>query len=416
MDIHTDIAVVGAGLAGLSAAATAAAGGATTLVLEAHQPGGRARTTERQGFVWNLGAHALYLGGPGAAVLASLGVTPRGAPPPLGRYLGSRRGELHRLPTGPMSLFRSGLLGARSKAQLAAVLARLPRLSPAGWEGTSTRSWIEDQGLRPDAVAVVLALLRLGTYCADVDTLGADAAVAQMQLASAAGVLYLDGGWSQLTDALAAGIDLRTTAAVRSVEPAAGRFELVGDEARVIARQVVLAVGPPAAARALLPEPPDWGELGPPVTAACLDLGVRRAPSPGYVLGIDTPLYATTQGPPARQAPVGGAVVAVLRYGSRSAAEDREELDGHRRLAGVADEDIVARRFLASMTVASTAPRADRGGLAGRPGTEATGTPGIHLAGDWVGPDGLLADAALASGAAAGRRALAALDRAGHAP
>jgi phytoene dehydrogenase-like protein len=416
MDTHTDIVVVGAGLAGLSAAATAAAGGARVVVLEAHRSGGRARTTARRGFVWNLGAHALYLGGPGAAVLASLGVTPRGAPPPLSRYLGSRGGGLHRLPTGPASLLRSGLLGTRSKAQLAAVLARLPRLSPDDFEGISTRRWIDDQGLRPDAVAVVLALLRLGTYCADPDALGADAAVAQMQLAAASGVRYLDGGWAQLTDALAAGVEVRTTAPVRSIEPAAGRFELVGDDGRVVARQVVIAVGGPAATRQLLPDPPDWGDLGAPVTAACLDLGVSRPPLPGYVLGIDAPLYATTQGPPAHQAPAGAAVVGVLRYGARSAAEDREELDAHRRLAGVADDDVVVERFLASMTVASTAPRPERGGMRGRPAPDATGTPGIHLAGDWVGPDGLLADAALASGAAAARRALTALDRTGSPP
>jgi phytoene dehydrogenase-like protein len=416
MDTSTDIAVVGAGLAGLSAAATAAAGGARVILLEAHRPGGRARTTERQGFVWNLGAHALYLGGPGAAVLTSLGVTPQGAPPPLRRYLGSYGGGLHRLPTGGSSLARSGLLGLRSKAQLATVLARLPRQSPGSFEGMSARQWIDDQGLRPDAESVVLALVRLGTYCADVDALGADAAVAQMQLAAAAGVRYLDGGWSQLTGALVAGVEVRAASEVRSVEPAAGRFELVGDRGRILADQVVVAVGGPAAARRLLPDPPDWGDLGSPVTAACLDLGVSRPPEPGYVLGIDTPYYATTQGPPARQAPPGGAVVGVLRYGARSAAEDREELDAHRRLAGVADDDIVVERFLASMTVASTAPRPERGGLRGRPGTDATGTPGIHLAGDWVGPDGLLADAALASGAAAARQALSGLDRTGRVP
>ncbi|HEX7459355.1 MAG TPA: hypothetical protein VF279_01915, partial [Acidimicrobiales bacterium] len=59
---------------------------------------------------------------------------------------------------------------------------------------------------------------------------------------------------------------------------------------------------------------------------------------------------------------------------------------------------------------------AGNGGLRGRPAVGDTGTPGIHLAGDWVGPDGLLADAALASGYAAGRRALDALERAGQAP
>ena len=36
----------------------------------------------------------------------------------------------------------------------------------------------------------------------------------------------------------------------------------------------------------------------------------------------------------------------------------------------------------------------------------ATGVPGVFMAGDWVGPEGLLADTALASGQAAAQAAL----------
>ncbi|HEX7443893.1 MAG TPA: FAD-dependent oxidoreductase, partial [Acidimicrobiales bacterium] len=347
MDNEFDVVVVGAGIAGLTAAATATRGGARTLVLEAHRPGGRARTTEREGFVLNLGAHALYRKGAGGRVLADLGITPVGSAPPLGRYRGSLAGALHRLPTGPGSLLRSTLLGTRSKVQLGGLLARMPRMDPAALSGISVRAWLDDIGLRPDADAVVLALLRLSTYCPDVDRFGADAALTQLQIAAAGGVRYLDGGWSRLVDSLGVGTDLRATAAVRALEPAAGRFELRTEDGPVVARQVVVAVGLPAAARALLPEPPDWGDLGGPVTAACLDLGVRSVPSPGYVLGIDAPLYATTQGPPARQAPEGQAVVAVLRYGARSSELDRPELEDYRRRCGVADEDVVIERFLA---------------------------------------------------------------------
>ena len=416
MENEFDVVVVGAGIAGLTAAAVANRGGARTLVLEAHHPGGRARTTERGGFVLNLGAHALYRTGAGGRVLADLGITPTGSAPPLGRYRGSVAGTLHRLPTGPGSLARSGLLGTRSKAQLAGLLARLPRMDPAALAGTSVRTWLDGIGLRPDAEAVVLGLLRLSTYCPDVDRFGADAALTQLQIAASGGVLYLDGGWSRMIDSLGAGTELRASAPVRALEPGAGRIEVRTDDGSVVARQVVVAVGAPAASRALLPEPPDWGDLGGPVTAACLDLGVRTVPSPGYVLGIDAPLYATTQGPPARQAPVGQAVVAVLRYGARSAELDRPELEDYRRLCGVADGDVVTGRFLASMTVTGAMPIAGNGGLPGRPGAADTGTPGIHLAGDWVGPDGLLADAALASGFDAGRRALDAVARTGHAP
>jgi thioredoxin reductase len=51
------------------------------------------------------------------------------------------------------------------------------------------------------------------------------------------------------------------------------------------------------------------------------------------------------------------------------------------------------------------APLARRGGLAGRPSITDTGIDGVFLAGDWVGRQGHLADAAFASGEAAGRAA-----------
>ena len=239
MDTQFDVVVVGAGLAGLTAAATAVRGGARTLVLEAHRPGGRARTTEREGCTLNLGAHALYRGGPGARVLADLGIVPSGSPPPLARYRGSRDGELHQLPTGPSSLLRTTLLGTRSKVRLGRLLSGLPRMDPAALAGTSVRGWLDGLDLRPDAESVVLALLRLGTYCPDVDSFGADAALAQLQSAASGGVLYLHGGWSQLTDALAAASEVRPSSPVRAIEPAAGRFEVRTDDGPIVAGPVV---------------------------------------------------------------------------------------------------------------------------------------------------------------------------------
>jgi phytoene dehydrogenase-like protein len=49
MNNEFDVVVVGAGIAKLTAGATSAAGGASTLVLDAHRIGGRARTTQRGG-------------------------------------------------------------------------------------------------------------------------------------------------------------------------------------------------------------------------------------------------------------------------------------------------------------------------------------------------------------------------------
>ena len=116
-----------------------------------------------------------------------------------------------------------------------------------------------------------------------------------------------------MRDAPAASIARDTS--VRGVAVASGE--------RIAGRAVLLAVGP-ATARSLVGR---GGEaIGTDLVAshaACLDLGVTHPPGPGYVVSLDDPLYVTVQSPPAHQAPEGQAVVAAIRYGARSAQEDR---------------------------------------------------------------------------------------------
>jgi phytoene dehydrogenase-like protein len=397
--------VIGAGLAGLAAGATATRAGAATVVLDAHVPGGRARVTEHAGFVFNRGPHAFYQAGPGRAVLRLLGIELRGSPPPLDRYRALAAGELHLLPLSLGALRRTTILSQRDKATAGGFLAGLAQLEPSRLAGVSVSQWLTRSGLGPAAADVIAALIRLATYATDLDTFGADAAAAQLQ-SGAGGVLYLDGGWAQLVGLLAARCQVRAGIKVSAVATAAGRVEVSTSDGPLVARSVIIAAGRPAAARRLLPADPAWGDLGPAVTAACLDGGLRRLPDPGYVLGVDTPVYASVQSPPARQAPAGQAVVAAVRYGATGASADRAALQAHLTRAGVREDDVVTTRFLPRMVVAGAAPVAARGGLPGRPAIGATGLPGVYLAGDWVGPTGLLADAALASGRAAALRAV----------
>jgi hypothetical protein len=60
------------------------------------------------------------------------------------------------------------------------------------------------------------------------------------------------------------------------------------------------------------------------------------------------------------------------------------------------------------MTVAAALPTAASGGFAGRPRVGDSGVAGVFLAGDWVGPEGHLLDASVASAEAAVGSALAA--------
>jgi phytoene dehydrogenase-like protein len=58
---------------------------------------------------------------------------------------------------------------------------------------------------------------------------------------------------------------------------------------------------------------------------------------------------------------------------------------------------LIERRFLPGMTVANAVVDAERGGFAGRPDPAVTSLTGLFVAGDWVGAEGMLADASFAS-------------------
>jgi hypothetical protein len=271
-----------------------------------------------------------------------------------------------------------------------------------GLAGQTVTEWLGALGLGDDAEGVMKAVVRLSTYAEDLDSFGADGAVQQIQYSLREGVGYLDGGWAQLVNLLSSQVQVEPARRVVSISSDHAGVEVETTDGRLVARQAVLACGSPRSVLGLIPVDPGWGQLGPEVSAACLDAGVSKVPSPGYVLGIDEPLYATTQGPPADLAPPGQAAIGVLRYGAGDADSDRADCRRYLSYAGVVPGDVVTERFLAHMVVAGAAPRADRGGLAGRPTIAATGLTNVHLAGDWVGPVGLLADAAIASGHAAG--------------
>jgi hypothetical protein len=68
---------------------------------------------------------------------------------------------------------------------------------------------------------------------------------------------------------------------------------------------------------------------------------------------------------------------------------------------------VVTRRYLPAMTVTHAVVTAAGGGLPGRPGPALSSLRGCWVAGDWVGPEGMLADASLASARRAAQLALA---------
>jgi phytoene dehydrogenase-like protein len=409
-----DLVGVGAGLAGLTAAATAARRGARVVVLDSTVPGGRARTDARDGFLFNRGAHALYRSGEGRAVLGRLGIVPTGGPPDTRHGQVLHDGRLARLPETAGRLARSPLLGVRSKVRLATVLATFGRVGASRLADRSTAAWIDALALDAPARALLEMTIRTAAYSDRFDQLSADAAVLQVQRALGEGVVYLDDGWGSIVDALRHDLDVHGAIvepgeAVRSIDATPDGWLVRTRTGEVHAASVVIAVCSPVSTRALLPVDVDWGDLGMPVEAACLDLGLAASfvPTHPIVFDLDGPRYLSTHCPPARLAPDGCRVVQLLRYGVRSADVDRRDLWALAVHAGITEDDVVTHRFLRRMVVAHALPRPGRG-LAGRPAVVVPDAPNLFVAGDWVGPHGMLADASCASGEAAG---LAAADQ-----
>jgi 2-polyprenyl-6-methoxyphenol hydroxylase-like FAD-dependent oxidoreductase len=382
METRTAI-VVGAGPAGLAAANHLRRAGFGVTVLEAHaRPGGRAATHEVDGFTLNQGPHALAAAGAARRELRALGVDPAGKLP---RAYGGRGitadGRRRRIEAGSTKL-----------------LVRALRTRP---EAVADRSALEFAG--DDPVAVGLA--HVATYTGPLERLSADALVAQLRLVGR-GVLYLHGGWQPLVDGLAAPVAdaIRCGVAVRSLRRSDAGWTAVTDDGEVSGDVVIMAAGGPEVAARLLGVP--VAAPGPAAEASVLDVGLDRLPRRWrrFAFGLEEPRYLSVHGPPARLSER-GVLISVTGYGRAS----REALEAFTEAVqpGWRDHALMTRH-LPGMTPITAIPTPETGGLAGRPGVAVPDAPGAFVTGDWVGPEGLLLDATLASAAAAARAAVAA--------
>ncbi len=398
------VTVIGAGLAGLSAAATVAKAGAEVTVHEARtEIGGRARTHHEHGFLLNEGAHALFAGLDGIRILREFGIRPAGNKPPVAGGWGRLRGELGILPGTPKDALKSRIIGLRAKAELGRRLGRPASLLKYPNVGMSAAAWVDEYFSHPDARLVARMAVRTAMYTNDLETIAAEVAVPQTVSALVDSVIYLDGGWEQLVGALCNVLEANNGRIVTGSK-VSSRSDIADDSIVIFA-----AGGATHAAEFMGPSSEivhQWAREEVPVVAATLDLGLRRLPFPKrrFVLGVDEPLYISSHTPSAALALNGGEVVHVLRYGAgdNARAEMESLLDdaqpGWR-------EEVVVERFGRQRVVAYGRPRATSG-LRGRPGPRIPDCDGVLVAGDWVGPVGCLADAAIASGHAAALMAL----------
>ena len=173
----------------------------------------------------------------------------------------------------------------------------------------SAAQWLDSLDLQPEARQLVSMLVRTATYVdPDAMPISADAAVRQLQMAIAEGVRYIDGGWQTMIDALLAvcraqGVEVQTKTTALSVIENGDRVEVTTSTGTWSSGRGDHRERGPAAAVGLLGSDPGWGDLGEPVTAACLDLGLTRPPERPVLFGFAEPLYLSTHCPPPTSPP-----------------------------------------------------------------------------------------------------------------
>lgn len=408
------VVVVGGGLAGLTAATYAARSGAEVTLIEARRdPGGRARSEMRSGFLVNQGPHALYKGGAAAKVLRDLGVRVRGRTPPLWHGWLSEDGRLH-------DIRRPGTVGWAAARGAAAALA--PGAAARCDRGMSLREWL-DAHVPVEGQDRVRALFRVSTYADAPDVTDAAASLTQLHL-GAKGVTYLHGGWQTIVDGLLdaaayAGVHLVEGAKVTGVHAGSTGATVLTEPREYQAASVVIAAGGPGHAATLLSGASAtvdrWAREALPVHAACLDTSLTTLSRPRYlaVLGSDRPLYQIVHTAAADLAPsTGGELIHSMWYepGRWPDVDHRAELESLLDLSQPGWREVtIDSRFSRQLVVAHDRPR-PRTDPDANPTVAVSDLQGVFVAGDWLTARGPLADAAIGSardaGVAAARVAL----------
>jgi phytoene dehydrogenase-like protein len=373
------ITVVGAGVAGLTAAIACAEEGAAVTLLEAHsQLGGRARSTDGP-YKANLGPHALYLG-PFWQWMREREILPANVAP---RLTGARLridGMLRRTPP----------LGA-----LPGVLRLRGRQAPVD---VDFRSWATSHTDERTA-ALLSSLCGVFTFHHDPGELSAAFtwSRAVRLIAAPSPVRYPVGGWSTLVASLERrvrdlGVDVQTEVRVDELP----------------STPVILAVELDQARGLLGDDSISW-KSG---STVCVDLGLRhRRGDPAIVSDMDESgwigRYSTTN---PSIAPEGEELIQAQMPIRPNESSDQAGLRLERLLDVGLDEWRGRETWRRRQVMDARSGALDMPGTTWRDRPAVDRGDGVFLAGDMVAADGLLAEVSWASALEAGRLALQALN------
>jgi phytoene dehydrogenase-like protein len=427
-----DVIIIGAGIAGLTSAIYLAKEGLNVMVFEqSSSVGGRARTSLLDGFHLNQGPHALYLAGAGVKILKELGIRYTGNSPPSPSYL-VKNDILYPQILGLSSILTTKLLkGLRSKIEAIQFFMSIKKMDISKYQNITLDQWIIENIHSKDLAELIKTLCRVATYSKDSAVQSAGTALEQLQLAASAGVLYLDKGWQTIVDGLIkeaqkAKTDIVTSKRVIEIQQITGKEinrqttshnhnslwkVLLSDGNKVISSKVIIAASPNVAGDLLKNIKSQYvSEIFKknivPVRAACLDIALTKLPHPDQpvAFAIDEPLYLSVHSLSADLVleKGKGELIHIMKYqGSFEGSNpERDRLEMEHFLDIVQPgwrELVIKQRYLPNMIVYNLLVKSTQGGIKGRPSSKVNDAQGLYLVGDWIGQEGLLADASFAS-------------------
>ncbi|MDX6610140.1 MAG: hypothetical protein QOF85_2065 [Solirubrobacterales bacterium] len=373
------VTVVGGGLAGLTAAITAAEGGASVRLLEAHDAlGGRARSMDGP-YKANFGPHVIYKDGPFWSWLAERELLPRYSGPSLAGIRFRWQGEIRRTPP----------LGT-----IPAVLRLRGREAPVDQD---FRSWVASHSDERTA-AMLSAAAGVYTFHHDPGELSAAFVwkhSVRVLLSPPPTARYLHGGWSSLIHALEArarrlGVEIETGHVVET---------LPGSPA-------IVATELGRAGKMLGDDSLSW----PAGHTVCIDLGFEhRRGDPFIVSDLDESGWVERfSAPDSSLAPDGEELVQAQMPVCPDESADQAGLRLERLLEASFPELRERERWRRRQVMEGRTGPLDHPGKTWRDRPAVDRGDGIYLAGDMVAAPGLLSEVSWASGSEAGRLALVA--------
>jgi len=405
-----DVIIIGGGLAGLTTAVLLARSGKAVTLFEhsSREIGGRARTTVIDGFYFNQGPHALYITDAADSILKEIGITYTGGILAGKAYLISG-GKKREIALGDYSSWLSG------KSDGSQFFISPAKIDFSQLESVTAQEWLDKNIHDINDAEIIKTIIRNNTYGNDPDIQSIGPVLHQIYVANrGGGVMYLDGGWQTLVDGLltvAKNANARIVMGKKAIRvkrsDSSGWQVLLEDKTEVSAKIVVIAAGPKDAYSLFDDnERPDVlskaAKEAKPIRLACLDVALSSLPDKDtlYALGVDRPLYFSVHSAYAKLAPKAGALIHVAKYLGASIEpkprEDEPELEEFLDLLQPGWRQVlVKKRPLPNMVVSNDLVTAADGGLGGRPDTKIA--ENLYIVGDWVGKEGLLSNAPVAS-------------------